>query len=148
LRCATMRRSRRATTPGHARVGAKVVVSKVQSNYNNVVANRLRVVEDTTDVAARGPGPVPVRDVADADRTFFVGKWGYAVWLEGTNEVADVSVIEASDQVWSCLCTHGCVSLPVTLFTSDEAPTAVLLLAAPLPVASLFASAISPMAVF
>ena len=27
----------------------------------------------------------------------------------GTNEVADVSVIEASDQVWSCPCTHGCV---------------------------------------
>ena len=27
----------------------------------------------------------------------------------GTNEVADVSVIEASGQVWSCPCTHGCV---------------------------------------
>ena len=26
-----------------------------------------------------------------------------------TNEVADVSVIEASDHVWSCPCTHGCV---------------------------------------
>ena len=28
---------------------------------------------------------------------------------EGTNEVADVSVIEAHDHVWSCPCTHGCV---------------------------------------
>ena len=27
----------------------------------------------------------------------------------GTNEVADVSVIEANDHVWSCPCTHGCV---------------------------------------
>ena len=51
LRCATMRRSRCVTTPGHARVEAKVVVKKVQSNYNNAAANRLFVVEDTTDVA-------------------------------------------------------------------------------------------------
>ena len=28
---------------------------------------------------------------------------------EGTNEVAEVSVIEAGDHVWSCSCTHGCV---------------------------------------
>ena len=27
----------------------------------------------------------------------------------GTNEVAEVSVIEASVDVWSCPCTHGCV---------------------------------------
>ncbi len=26
-----------------------------------------------------------------------------------TNEVAEVSVIEASVDVWSCPCTHGCV---------------------------------------
>ena len=30
---------------------AKVVVIKVQSNYNNAAANRLGVVPDTTDVA-------------------------------------------------------------------------------------------------
>ena len=60
LRCATMRRSRCVTTPGHARVEAKVVGSKVQSNYNNAAANRLGVVEDTTDVAGCGPGPIPV----------------------------------------------------------------------------------------
>src|SRR6267154_3829515 len=35
LRCATMRRSRCATTPGGAKVITKVVVSKVQSNLNN-----------------------------------------------------------------------------------------------------------------
>ena len=35
----------------HSGVIAKVVVIKVQSNYNNVAANRLGVVPDTTDVA-------------------------------------------------------------------------------------------------
>ena len=49
LRCVTMRRSRCAT-PDRVII-AKVVVIKVQSNYNNVAANRLGVVEDTTDVA-------------------------------------------------------------------------------------------------
>ena len=102
LRCVTMRRSRCATTPASASVIAKVVVIKVQSNYNNVAANRLGVVEDTTDVALQGPGPVPVREVADADGTVFVVGFG-------TNEVADVSVIEAIGQVCSCHCTHGCV---------------------------------------
>ena len=37
--------------PGDGSVIAKVVVIKVQSNYNNVAANRLGVVPDTTDVA-------------------------------------------------------------------------------------------------
>ena len=69
-----MRRSRCVTTPGHARVKAKLVVIKVQSNYNNAAANRLGVVEDTTDVAGCGPEPVR-REVADADRKVFVGKW-------------------------------------------------------------------------
>src|SRR5213596_3184231 len=48
LRYATMRHSRCAT---ERVIIAKVVVSKVQSNYNNAAANRLEVVEDTTDVA-------------------------------------------------------------------------------------------------
>ena len=74
-----MRRSRRATTPGDATVPAKLVGIKVQSNYNNVLANRLFVVEDTTDVAGCRPEPVR-RDVADADRKVFV------VGI-GTNEV-------------------------------------------------------------
>ncbi len=47
LRCVTIRRSR----CGDARVIAKVVVIKVQSNYNNAAANRLGIVPDTTDVA-------------------------------------------------------------------------------------------------
>ena|SRR5438552_12988844 len=51
LRCVTMRHSGCFTTPGDASVKAKVVVIKVQSNYNNAAANRLGVVEDTTDVA-------------------------------------------------------------------------------------------------
>ena len=37
--------------------------------------------------------------------------------VDVTNEVADVSVIEASGHVWSCPCTHGCVltTINVTL---------------------------------
>jgi hypothetical protein len=104
-----MRRSRCATAPGHPRVKAKLVGIKVQSNYNNVAANRLRVVEDTTDEAGCRPEPVR-RDVADADRTLFVGDAA-----DGTNEVADVSVIEAIDQVWSGPCTLRLFSLPSTL---------------------------------
>ena len=70
-----------------------MVVRKVQSNLNNRGAvNRLEVVQNTTDVALEGPRTVPVREVADADRIVFVGG-------EGTNQVADVSVIVASDQV-------------------------------------------------
>ena len=42
LRCVTMRRSRCATDS--VRVKAKLVGIKVQSNYNNVAANRLGVV--------------------------------------------------------------------------------------------------------
>ena len=79
-----------------AKIPAKVVVIKVYSNLNNVDAvNRLEVVEDTTDEALCGPEPVR-REVADADRTAFVGDGA-----EGTNEVAEVSVIDASDQVLS-----------------------------------------------
>src|SRR5882724_748471 len=101
LRYATMRRSRCATR-GEGIVIAKVVVIKVQSNYNNVGAvNKLEVVEDTTDEALLGIAP---REVADADRTAFVGAHA------GTNEFADVSVIEASGQILSCLFTHDCVS--------------------------------------
>src|SRR5205809_4407922 len=101
-RCAT-RRSRYATTLARAKIPAKVVVIKVQSNLNNGGAvNRLEVIEDTTDETLKGPAPVSVRDVTDADRTVFVGG-------EGTNEVADVSVIGASDHVWSCPCPHGCL---------------------------------------
>ena len=52
LRCVTMRHSRCFTRCATERVIiAKVVVQKVQSNYNNAAANRLEVVEDTTDVA-------------------------------------------------------------------------------------------------
>jgi hypothetical protein len=49
LRCATLHRS--AATLARAKIPAKVVVSTVQSNYNNAATNRLEVVEDTTDVA-------------------------------------------------------------------------------------------------
>jgi hypothetical protein len=55
LRCAT---TPRCATRGYARsslvranIPAKVVVSKVKSNFNNVAANRLEVIEDTTDEA-------------------------------------------------------------------------------------------------
>ena len=72
-----MRRSRCVTTPAHGRVKAKVVGIRVQSNYNNAAANRLGVVEDTTDEAGCGPEPVR-RDVADADRKVFVGDRGVA----------------------------------------------------------------------
>src|SRR6267154_4463162 len=102
LRCATLRHTRCTT---RIRGKAKVVVSKVQSNYNNVAANRLGVVEDTTDVAGCGPEPSN-REVGDADRKVFVGDGGPVVV---TNELAHVSVIEASGQVWSCPCTHECV---------------------------------------
>jgi len=77
-----------------------VVVGTVQSNSNNAAANRLEVVEDTTDIALQGPSPVPVRDVADADGIAFVAG-------EGTNEVADVSVIEASHHISSCGIANG-----------------------------------------
>ena len=50
LRCAT-RRSRWGTTLTRANIPAKLVVRKVQSNFNNGAANRLEVVEDTTDEA-------------------------------------------------------------------------------------------------
>ena len=66
---------------------------------------------------------------------------------EGTNEVADVSVIEASDHIWSCPCAHRCVLTAINVTESRRTPTAVLLLARPFPVESLNASAISPMAV-
>jgi hypothetical protein len=36
---------------GRAKIPAKVVVGTVKSDYDNVAANRLEVVEDTTDVA-------------------------------------------------------------------------------------------------
>jgi hypothetical protein len=49
---------------------AKVVVIKVQSNYNNATANRLGVVPDTTD-AVSGPAPVR-REIGDANRKVFV----------------------------------------------------------------------------
>src|SRR6476620_963894 len=95
LRYATVRRSRcGAISPTDAGVIAKVVVRKIQSNYNNVAANRLRVVPDTADVALQGPGAVPVRDVADADGAVFV------ICLT-TNEVADVGIIKAIGQVCS-----------------------------------------------
>jgi hypothetical protein len=105
LRCATMRHSRCATTPGSGRVIAKLVGIKVQSNYNNVAANGLEVVPDTTDEAGCGPEPIS-RDVGDADRKVFVVD-GFPIVV--TNELAQVSVIAASGQVWSCPCTHDCV---------------------------------------
>jgi hypothetical protein len=40
-----------AATQARAKIPAKVVVYTVQSNYNNAAANRLKVVEDTTDIA-------------------------------------------------------------------------------------------------
>src|SRR5438552_4514740 len=46
--------------------------------------------------------PFPFETVADADRIAFVGG-------EGTNQVADVRVIGARDDVLSCSFTHGCV---------------------------------------
>ena len=49
LRCATLYRC--ATTLARAKISAKVIVGTVKSNYNNAAANRLEVVEDTTDVA-------------------------------------------------------------------------------------------------
>jgi len=71
LRCATMRRigGLSGAIDRDGRVKAKVVVIKIQSNYNNVGAvSVLLVGEDTTDEAGFGPGSVIVRDVADADR--------------------------------------------------------------------------------
>src|SRR5882757_4505514 len=101
LRCATIRHIRCPTTLVRAKIIPKVVVCKVQSNLNNGGAvNRLQVVEDTTDVALLGIAP---RDVADADRTAFLAH-------ASTNKFADVSVIEASGQILSCLFTHDCVS--------------------------------------
>ena len=103
LRCATRRYARRATTLARANIPAKVVVIKVKSNFNNGAANRLEVIEDTTDEALCGPEPVN-RDVGDADRIGFLGDGG-------TNELAHVSVTVAKggNQVWSCPCTHDCV---------------------------------------
>src|SRR6267378_3896150 len=67
LRCVTMRRSGCFTTLVRAKIIPEVVVCKVQSNLNNGGdVKRLKVVPDTTDVALYGPGPVSVRDVADA----------------------------------------------------------------------------------
>src|SRR6476646_10814229 len=93
-RCATRRHATHATRSlARAKIKAKVVVCKVQSNLNNGGAvNRLEVVEDTTDVAGCGPEPI-TRGVGDADRKVLVGDGGPVVV---TNELADVSVIEAS----------------------------------------------------
>jgi hypothetical protein len=49
-RCATTSRSRRDTLV-RANIPTKLVGRKIQSNFNNAAANRLEVVEDTTDVA-------------------------------------------------------------------------------------------------
>src|SRR5439155_11096554 len=107
-RCATRRRCAMRLA-ARAKIPAKVVVCKVQSNLNNGAANRLEVVEDTTDEALCGPEPV-LREVADADRTAFVGDGAGAHRINTrTNKVADVSIIDASDQVWSSPCTHDCV---------------------------------------
>jgi hypothetical protein len=93
-----------------------VVVRKVKSNFNNGAANRLEVIEDTTDEALCGPEPVN-RDVCDADRVGFPADGG-------TNELAQVSVTEVSDsnQVWSCPCTHDCVLTAINVI--DERPSA------------------------
>src|SRR5437870_3921159 len=56
-RCATRRRCAMRLA-ARAKIPAKVVVCKVQSNLNNGAANRLEVVEDTTDEALCGPKPV------------------------------------------------------------------------------------------
>src|SRR6266487_7143367 len=58
LRCVTLRHSRCVTTPGEGTVKAKLVGIKVQSNYNNVAANRLGIVPDTTDEAGCRPEPI------------------------------------------------------------------------------------------
>ena len=100
-----MRRSSWATTPARDRVKAKLIGIEVKSNCNNAAANRLGVVEDTTDEASCGPEPIN-REVGDADRKVFVGDGGSVVV---TNKLADVSVIEAAGQVWSRPCTHDCV---------------------------------------
>ena len=115
-----MRRSRCATTPGHCTVKAKLIGIKVQSNCNNVAANWLGVVEDTTDEAGcKDPTPVTVREVADADRTVLRRRHSC------TNEVADVSVIEARlARFGPAPAPTAVFSLPVTLLNIAEAPTA------------------------
>ena len=57
---------------------------------------------------AADPDPFPFERSPMRIVLLFVRKW-VSVGLFGTNEVADVSVIEASHHVWSCPCTHGCV---------------------------------------
>src|SRR5439155_14481386 len=120
-RCATRRRCAMRLA-ARAKIPAKVVVCKVQSNLNNGAANRLEVVEDTTDEALCGPEPV-LREVADADRTAFVGDGAGAHRINTrTNKVADVSIIDASDQVWSSPCTHDCVLTAINVI--EECRTA------------------------
>ena len=65
----------------------------------------------------------------------------------GTNEVAEVSVIEASINVWSCPCTHGCVLTTRKVIERRSANCRVVI-GAPLPLESLTSSARSPTAVF
>jgi hypothetical protein len=89
-------------------VPAKLVGIEVQSNYNNIVANWLVVIENTTDVTGYRPGAVPIRDVADSDGTIFVGG-------SGTNEVTDVSVIKAVDEVLSRRVTDGSVVTAINI---------------------------------
>jgi len=49
--CATRHRCFKGRGARGAKIPAKVVVRKVYSNFNNAAANRLEVIEDTTDVA-------------------------------------------------------------------------------------------------
>ena len=89
-----------------------MVIRTVQGNLNNGAANRLEVVEDTTDVALFGIAP---REVADADRTvFFRGL--------GTNEVADVSVIEASDHISPGGIANDCVITAINVVKECRRP--------------------------
>src|SRR5690348_10353833 len=97
------------------KIPAEMIVCHIQSNLDNGAAKRLEVVEDTTDVTRQGTGPVPIRDVADADRVAFVGS-------EGPNGVADVSVIEARDHVLSCTCANGCVLATIYVIEKRHRP--------------------------
>src|SRR5437870_2866268 len=93
-RCATSR----------ARNKAKSAGCSVYSNLHNGAANHRGIRTDTTDEASR-----PVRlckEAADACREGFVGD-GIVVEVDHASGIAEVNVLGASGQAFSCAVTHG-----------------------------------------
>ena len=80
----------------------------VAADAHSHVRRTKRPVVDTVDKAASASR----KDAADAYHAGFVPRVGSCV-VDGASGIAEVNVFDASDQVLSCLETHGCVEIRV-----------------------------------